>query len=176
MKKKKLFAVFKIIGVLFLVLFAVYGVIFVLQSKKIYFFPNNLTNRLSIYPSLICELTYMSGASNLSSSTFDTIKKYEIKFNNYEKQKTPPRYSFQNLDTDQPKIILADSLGITDGTAYKILDTENVIHIVGTWGLNKQDPQVFSIYKKSGFFTYARLGELPLLGTESIGTGFGKCN
>lgn len=151
----------------FVIAFSV-GVLFYLNSQKIWFFPY----KISEYSTQVsCELTHASNIYNMSTNV---NKDNTIKVDNYEKQKSPLKYTFKNLGQEKVKIILGDSLGVDETQALKVSEDSDMIHLVGVWGMTNQGITTYTIYKNTGFFTYTRSGSMLLLG-ESLMTGFGRC-
>lgn len=84
------------------------------------------------------------------------------------------KFTFNKLNEANVQVLIADAVNVQDETAIKVADNDEVIHLVGNWGMTKEDIVTYSIYKKSGFFTYTRSGNLMLIG-DSVVAQVGTC-
>ena len=118
---------------------------------------------------LDCTIDKYAGFYNLSGSMND--EPY-TKFSGLEKGGL--KYSFKNLDTANPKALIGDAVGLQEAEMTKIADTDTAIQLARTWGTDNSGIELYTIYKKTGFFSYSKSGEMFLLGAVA-NTGFGTC-
>jgi len=161
-RKKKILYV---VGGLFLIGLILLGFRYYKYTyKKIFTYKSNISTFYKY--DLNCSIEHSSGFYNPPES-------YYTEFTGLEEGGL--KFTFKDLTQDNVTFLISDANGVQDGELVKIVDTDVAIQLIRTWSTDESGIELFTIYKKTGFFSYAKSGEYYLLGTVAK-TAFGTCH
>ena len=96
-----------------------------------------------------------------------------IELQNLKKDNDPIKFSFKIIE-NEATILISDSGGVSETKGLVITNNEDKIHIINMWGMDQDNVQAFTIYPKTGFFNWVRMGDMILL-YNALGYGHGRC-
>lgn len=136
------------------------------ENRKIPFLPTPIIGTGEIR----CTLFETGGIYDRNNS----IEPQEIvETQNLKIDDNPIKFSFKIIGSDA-SILISDSGGVSETKGLVVTNNEDKIHIINMWGMGQDNIQAFTIYPKTGFFNWVRMGDMFLL-YNALGYGYGRC-